>query len=755
MAVFDIIMLIYIALSVIAEAIVIVLLTINLYKYKYVGNNYISAGIVAAFCLFASLIINLSNANLPAGIPVAIATSVFDTIKMAVAAFEKETISGYFSDGNWIHFVFGIAYILSSIITFGLISISVILSVAKILSNGFERNKKRLTNGSNIHYIFTDANVGISVRLAEELNKDKEGEPKNAVTVFVTRASLKTQEGTEFRDALIGKGIQVKAENFTKNLADKIIKKYLPKFCKGTFNKNVYIYCMFSDDDTSTRVANNFEASINENQDFIAFRDRDKKSFKKEELDCFERFRIFITYQDNDIDLIHDYSQNTLHIINTLSQYDMVSSEFMLENPITNFIDLSKITTEKDNKCMHVTFFGLGMINRPIFEKMTHAYQLWGDNINKVNYHIIDREANEKALNCQNMYTDPNGKLFLYDVEPACDGEDLFEYEVIDRYIQTIKDKPNRFNEEGFELFIISLKNTNSDLKAAKNLKRALLKYINESRDSDETKDKVKKTLKKTVIFLRIGEEEVAQRLEKTMKDDFVSQKNLNILDPKYNNRAPLVVYGENALMPKFISSHYANIIMTGIVSSYAYHVQDKETFSTSEDDPEYLEIRREWLENDKYGFIKNTVVTFGLDIKKTILGCQNLDDVKAIFADTKENPYKKRYMKYDIEKDKLIKIASLEHNRWLAATYFMDRCMPLDDVVEGEKAFQNFVNNNYGRKADGNTKHVCMLTNADLMKLYLFYKEKDKEEEGFKTVFLNDIKPIQKYFEIIYTDNK
>ena len=137
MAIFDIIMLIYIALSIIAEAIVIIILTINLRKYKYVGNNYISAGIIAAFCLFASLIINLSNANLPTGIPVAIATSVFDTIKMAVAAFEKETISGYFSDGNWIHFVFGIAYILSSIITFGLISISVILSVAKILSNGF------------------------------------------------------------------------------------------------------------------------------------------------------------------------------------------------------------------------------------------------------------------------------------------------------------------------------------------------------------------------------------------------------------------------------------------------------------------------------------------------------------------------------------------------------------------------------------------------------------------------------------------
>jgi len=265
----------------------------------------------------------------------------------------------------------------------------------------------------------------------------------------------------------------------------------------------------------------------------------------------------------------------------------------------------------------------------------------------------------------------------------------------------------------------------------------------------------VKKTLKKTVIFLRIGEEEVASRLEKTMQGDFISQKNLDILNPEYQGRAPLVAYGENALMPKFISSHYTNLIKTGIVASYAYHVQDKETFSTSEDDSEYLRIRRDWLDNDKYAFIKNVVVTFGLDTKKSILGCQNLDDVKAIFADTKENPYKKRYTTYNIEKDKLIKIANLEHNRWLAATYFMDRCMPLDDVVEGEKAFENLVSNNYSRKIDGNTKHVCMLTNADLKKLYNFYKEKGKEEEGFKVVFLNDIKPIQKYFEIIYSDNK
>ena len=744
-------MLIFIILAFAVEFCAVFQFLYNLIRYKYLGNTYIYVGIVFSFCLFSSLLININN-----GVThpfVSIGASIFDSIKMAVAAFERETISGYFG-GDGLSITFGVAYIITSIVTFGFISISVILSIAKIFANTIARTKNRLSKGSIIHYIFTDPHVSVSVRLAQELLKKKEGQPKNAVTVFVTRSSLKTQEGNEFRDSLIAKGIQVKAENFTKNLADKIIKKYFPRYFKKPcpFNKNVYIYCMFSDDETPTKVASNFEESIQENKTFIDLMNR-KDSLTKEELDNLEKFKIFITYQDNDIDFLHGYSKNTLHIINTLSQYDMVSSEFMLENPINRFVDLNTISAEKDNQSMHVTFFGLGMINRPIFEKMTHAYQLWGDNINKINYHIIDRDAKSKAENCSNLYTDPKGKVFLYSVDYACDGEDLFEYEVIDRYVKSIKDKDNRFNAEGFELFVISLKNTNSDLKVAKNLKKALLKYVD------------KEKLKKTVIFLRIGEEEVALRLEKSDQKDFMKQEELDILNPNYKGVAPLVSFGENALMPQFISDHYSEIVRTGIVSNYAYEIQDnEESSSLTETDEKYLMVRRKWLKSNKFGFIKNTFVAFGIETKKALLNCQNLDDTQKVFGDKSE----KRYLDYNIKDDKLIKLANLEHNRWMAANYLLEKAQPLDN----DDTFPNFLKANakylaykadpenvekedFVTKIDDGTNHVCMLNNNDLMKLYLFCKKHNLQEEGFKLVFLNDIKPIQKYFEIMFNKNK
>ena len=737
----NVLMLIFVILAFIFELGAIGVFIYNLARYKYIGNTYVYIAISFFFCLFASIVINFNNPYTNALVP--ISAAVFDSLKMAVVAFERENVSFLFS-GTYIELLFGIAYIFTSIVTFAFLSLSVILSFTKIIGNGWITTVKRSKKDANIHYIFTDSRVTVSVRLAEELNKKvAKNEQPQAVTVFVSRSSLKTQEGTEFKDALVAKGIQVKAENFSENLANKIFKTYFPKYFKKShpFNKNVYIYCMFSDDETPNLVASNFEAAITKNK---LFQDIKKKpTLTKQELDQLDKFKIFVTYQDNDIDKIHNYSQNTLQIINTLSQYDMVSSEFMLENPIINFIDIKKLKSdpELDNPYMHVTFFGLGMINRPIFEKMTHAYQLWGDNINKVNYHILDRDGEAIVRNCSNPHTDRNGDLFLYSLDADCPGEDLFEYEVIDRYVQRIAQDENRFNTEGFELFVISLKNTNSDLKVAKNLRRALLKYVD------------KEKLLKVVIFLRIGEEKVAERLLET-DPAFLKQSEVNLVKG-INKYAPLVVYGENALMPRFINKHYWQLIKTGIVSSYAYHIKDNEKFDLNEEDEGYLKVRREWLDKDKFGFNKNVVVSYGLDTKIAVLNCKNIDDVKKIFSKANEETF----LEYDIENQEIIKLASIEHNRWLAATYLMERPRPLDKKDD----FTNFLkindayikdkeHNEFTTKLDENTKHSCMVDNAGLRALYACCKEHGLKEEGFKLVFLNDIKPMQKYFEIIYS---
>lgn len=763
----NIFFLIFVVVALVVETITIIYFLHGLRHYKYVGNTYIYVAIMFGLCLLASLAVNfkdgIGNFIVPAS------SAIFEAFKMLLLAFEKESINAIFtSDNTWegLRIAFAIVYVLTSLISFAFLSMTVVLTFAKIFANSIARSKNARAENSDIHYIFTDAQVSVSVHLAEELIKeiDKEEEKKlmeqgiapkkNAVTVFVTRSSLKTQEGTEFRDALVAKGIQVKAENFTTNLAEKIIKDYFPKYFKEKkpFNKNVYIYCMFSDDATSTLVANNFEAAIQKNETFIEL--KNKKALSKEELDKLNKFRIFVTYQDNDIDLIYNYSGKTMHIISTLSQYDMVSSEFLLENPITNFVDIKSLSCETNNRGMHVTFIGLGMINRPILEKMTHAYQLIGDNVNKVHYHILDRDADEKAKNCQNAFTDKDGALFLYSVDSACSGEDLFEYETIDRYIKSLADqekaekedkslkdeeKQHRFTKDGFELFIISLKNTNFDMKVAKDLRRALFKYFGEDR------------LAKTIIFLRIGEEEVAKRVLES-DSTFIKQADANLLNGTLKVAAPCVAYGENALMPKFIADHYNKIIDVGIVSSYAYQIQDKEGFDLKDDDHDFLNIRQEWLQKDKADFIKNIAVAYGIETKITLLECPDLKTVIAKFGTVDAT----RYEKYDTN-DVIIKLANLEHNRWLAATYFNEKSIPLDDDDNFAKflALNTGYNDNSGKdlksKSDNKTRHACMVSNQRLRKLYDVCKANGYSKGGIKLVFLNDIKPIQKYFELIY----
>lgn len=732
----------------------------ELKRYKYVTNTYVLVLIMLGVCLIGSLVLNFNVDFTNVASP--ILNSFFDVAKMAVFAVDKDTINSAFANPDvwfWLQIVYAVVYLLTSLVTFAFLSTTIILQFGSIFFNAINTMKNNRTEDSDIHLIFTESQVSVSVHLAEELlkaNEEEDGKKitkKNAVTVFVTRSSLKTQEGTEFRDALIGKGIQVKAQNFTKNLAEKIIKDYFPKYFreKKPFTKNVYIYCMFSDDSMSTLVANNFEEAITNNDTFTLLKN---KQLTKYELDQLDKFRIYVTYQDNDIDLIYNYSGKTMHIISTLSQYDMVSSEFLLENPISNFVDINSLSIDSDNRAMHVTFVGLGMINRPIFEKMTYAYQLMGDNVNKINYHILDREADEKVKNISNMFTDKNNDLLLYTVDGGCTGEDLFEYETIDRYIKSLKeredlekenpeiaekDKAHRFEDNGFELFIVSLKNGNFDTKVAKDLRKALFKYFGEER------------LSKTIIFLRIGEETVAKRI---IEDDstFIEQKAAKLVGCSLNVVAPFVVYGENALMPNFIANHYNDINDVGVVSSYAYEIQGLEKSDLNDEDEDYLKVRQNWLTKNKRKFIKNISVAYSLETKKVLLKMNSLKDVEERFGVLDAE----RYEKYDIS-DPVIKLANLEHNRWMAATYLNEKSIPFADddnflsFLNLNKGFEDGENKDLNTKMDDETRHVCMISNQRLRKLYDKCLEKGYKKAGLKLVFLNDILLAKKYFELVY----
>ena len=707
----------------------------NIRRYKYIGNSYIYVVIMFTFCLCFSLYINL---HLPHNSYIApIAASLFESFKMAVMNFEKSKIDAYFSS-DILSKVFGCAYILTSLVTFAFVSISIVLAFIKTFGIGigqwFRRhNKKQET----IHFIFTDPKVSISVKLAEELNNSKTNNGcKNAVSIFLTSSSLKTQEGSEFKNMLISKGIHVRNEDFSEKLCKKIFGKYFDRQFKKCERrkKQVKIFCMFSSDEASTQMANYFYEAISTNENFIKIKNQIDNESKIENeqnkhlrdtnydlvnISPLSSFQVFITYQDADIDIIHNYSKDTLHIINTLSQYDMISCEFLLDNPITNFIDLKEINSS-DNQTMHVTFLGLGVINRPIFDKMTYSYQLWDDNINKIHYHILDKKADELVNSCSNEFTQPpqGYRPFLYSVDGACDGENLYDYQVLDNYIKgLLKDeKQTRFNPSGFELFIVSLQNTNADLMVAYNLRRAIQKYISVDR------------LKKTYIFVRIGEPYIADKLQQAK----IINRTID-LNADGKQLPQIICYGNNALMPQFIENHYNKIINYGILADYAYELTQLEQDQLAKKEELYKKVKVRWLTKTKREVLENTPIAFSLKTKEALFKGIEKSDLFKQFEDAD-------YQNIDLEKNLILKLATLEHNRWLATKWINDKCTALDmnEYIEKKKT-----------KNVSKTCHVCMVSNAGLRKIYDECTKNGKEDiDALNLVFKNDITLMQRFYE-------
>ena len=329
---------------------------------------------------------------------------------------------------------------------------------------------------------------------------------------------------------------------------------------------------------------------------------------------------------------------------------------------------------------------------------MTYAYQLWGDNVNKVHYHIIDRDASNKVEALENEYTSKSKDPlhpFIYSVDGDLDGKDLTEYEVVDKYVKSIKDGKNRFKEDGFEMFVVSFGNTNADLMAAINLRNALIKYLD------------KEQLKKTYIFVRRSDGEAISECD--LPDS--SPRVIYDKDFDFNNSlpVPIVIYGDNALMPVYIKNHYNKIIKCGIESEYAYavcHLKDEQTdLNELKEKIEYC-----WLDKDKLEVLKNTRVVYTLDSKRELLKLATPEQIEEM-----ENP--KTYEKYD-KKNPIIKIANLEHNRWLATNYLLLKAKPLD--------FDTYLKGDENKtKRNEEHVHVCMTTNEGLQELYAKVKDK------------------------------
>ena len=875
-----------------------VIFVIRCARYKYVGNRYLYALVALIACLALALVSNFSSFEVFDKYDVSgtvytvknvtgesilskIGSSVFEAIKMMGFGFEKTKLSAYMANWNQSeHFhetLFGVAYFVSSL--FGIIftSIIVVLTIFRNFRIKFKTFRQSFNTSKEVYYLFSDSNVTITAKLAEELQMNG-----HIVVIYLSRASQLTQAGTEFKDNLISKGFDVRVETYGDGLMKYLFGKTFNKYFCPLFrlfryrNRKVRVYGLFSNDETSIELANSFKKAVINNRHFCKIRrkvfysvkindyvddtisdlqkdefkaylsgeevnkktkresqellakisnaiglktitnqsnrnirrfikrnklgDTDflyllhhflrknmsideiigysnkkldawvklikglkKKSITPGELQIIKNYRVFLTYHESDLDIISHYSDSTLHIVNTLSQYDIISSEFVLANQLTNFI---KIPSDgKDipkNDYMHVTFFGFGKINQPIFKKMTSAFQLWNDDKNKVHYHIVDKESVLRRESMLNRYSggpvtpidysastiltekEDAGKVtppFLYDISADCDGKDLNDYNTIDTYVKSIFSESNRFNRSGFEIFVISVRNTTSDIKIARELRKAILEHKND-------KENKEKCISKTVIFVRVANRQSADSL--FSNNAFVkSQEDINnglLFKGKrsQDTMVPIIMFGENALMSTYISEHLETITKYAIEALRSY--QDKE----------FDEAEKEWLLLDKREVLSNVATIYSLKTKLALLGYK-LNKKYEVIPDTNKKSFKefinscnafkepKNYAGYE---PNMKKLAALEHNRWVAEVSHIYNYgqMSIDD-------FANPWKYNFATKTKDYTLHVCMLSNLGLRimreRLLEKYKGDEKKEDKIWNITLvYDIRAMQKIFD-------
>lgn len=838
---------------------------VNLFKYDYLGNVYIYVIFAFILCFFYSWYAAMHPLKGSApNFLIALVSSIFDAIKMMATAFDRDVISGYFSKGG-IDSWFAGFYTFVSFFAIVATSLSTILFVFKSFKAKLLNFFRSLNPKKEMYYIFSDPQVRPSMKLAEELKKDKK-----IVIMYIPSSVLKTQTGTEYRDALKNAGFDVRSEPFSYKLCNRIFTKHFNLQYRKVFlfpwkyftrHRKVTVYGLFSDDEFSTNLAINFTKAINDGKlnekiyleqkkytedemlsilDALGKKVEDEKKLKanidwleeclmkdgivledyginfnntvkkllekgfkiklikqkkrrkqtnkyfkkvfakykdydgtnanyteaeiKKDLNKLNNFRVFVTYQDNDIDLNHNFSSRTLHIVTTLSQYDMISSEFVLDNPITNFIDInSKDFFENKNLSMNVTFLGLGKINRPIFEKLTYAYQLWGDGDYLINFHILDKYSNNFVEMYRNEFTnlpkqakasdeDPYlPKPILYNIYPGCDGKDLREYEVLLSYLNQEAKKKNRFTDNGFEIFVISLCDTTTDVNTALKLRQTLLKVI-----SDDKK------LYKTIIFVRIPNETVINNLKAENSSYVIDQSLLNEKTLKnLHIKAPIVVFGENTTMSKYIKEHHTILNNLGMYSLVSYNSNIKD------ENIRRMMTQVQWIQSNKISVLINVATAYSLKTKLQIFGYrytghfENNETVASLTdgcAKQIENQMKDCQKDFGKENSSfantsIMKLAELEHNRWLATSYLLNKYgqwNKTDYLAESNYKYNKRDKIwNFKTKNDSNTKHICMTNNNGLKNLYnsqtaiKFAKDNSNQENAIKLVFRNDVQAI------------
>ena len=284
------------AIAIIADVLMLGLFIRFMYRlirYQYIGNVYLYIGAAFVICLMMSLTVNFNP--IPINVTydkisfggtiqtiedntpnvsthfwlITIFISILDSLRMMALAFDKGVIAAYFNQGDWMYSVFGAVYYVVSAFAIGTTIISVIIFFAKTLIAKAMNLLKALCPNKTIYYIFSEAKVAVHAKRLARVLKER----KQIVVMYVSRDSLKTQEGNEYRDSLINEGFDVRAEAFSPKLCSYIFKKYFkrnfaPWKIPFYWKRKITVYGLFSTDEASIELAMNFKRGIVENEQF-------------------------------------------------------------------------------------------------------------------------------------------------------------------------------------------------------------------------------------------------------------------------------------------------------------------------------------------------------------------------------------------------------------------------------------------------------------------------------------------------------
>ena len=637
---------------------------------------------------------------------------------MMVGSFDSGAVSEYLLLHELWATIFATSYIISSLFSLLATSVATIMFMSRtVIAKG--RNLAKTKTEDNV-FIFCDPNVKVAVKLAEKL-RDRH---KDAVRIVIPRSYLRTQEGTEFRDSLLGKGFDVWVEMTSVKFFYLLFKKH---WLYGRKN-SLSLYGLFSDDDVSIKFANQIKRALLLDKKFVRIKEQfdkyqidvhdyysgnlDKASIDLDDsdLDLLNRLKVFVSYQDFDCDCIYNYTSETFGIINTFSQYDIVSTNFIMDNPLSKFLDIKALIRDEKNddiKGLNVSFLGFGKINQEIFKKMVSAYQLWGDNKSKIDYHILDSNSEDLVKLFDGIYSNNNGKDLangklevpnLFNIYPEFQGGDLNNRVSLDNYVKDIisNELDHRFTSNGLELFIVSAGQSSVSARIAFFLRKALLSKLS------------KEQLKNTYIYVRIGNKDILDVYSDSneaviTQQEFLDHKNEGLI-------APIITFGEDSLISDYVHGHLSKQYAIGLEINH--HYEDMKVVGKKE-------ATANFLTQTKESILSNIGVLWQVKSKLAIFDLYLSDNYQIVDKDGKEltleefkallSPYLPDPSDIKERTDTLVgkRILEMEHNRWtmMVDTLYGYYPYPFDEYI---------LKPNKTKDVD-RALHICMTTNEGL----------------------------------------